>query len=114
MTNEELLESPKSKEALAWLQGGLPDSRTLGELPTTKASLSLAKELYALGAVQVIAVEIVTYDSGEENTGKLIILLPGDRVARVKIFSWNAKHARKMGFDPDVDAGQKHLLVMLD
>ena len=67
-----------------------------------------------MGAVQIIAVEIVTYDSGEENTGKLIISLSGDRIARAKIFAWNAKHARKMGFDPDVDAGQKHLLVMLD
>src|SRR6267142_3803260 len=113
MTIEELLESPKTKEVLEWLEGD-PDQRTLGELPTTEASLSLANELYKLGADRVTAVEITTYDSGEENTGKLIISLSGDQIARAKIFAWNAKHARKMGFDPDVDAGQKHLLVMLD
>src|SRR5262245_10114578 len=103
MTIEELLESPRSKEVLSWLQEGSPDSRTLGELSTTEASLSLAKELYSLGAVQITAVEIDTYDSGQENTGKLITSLPEDPTARAKLFAWNGKHAREMGFEPDED-----------
>jgi hypothetical protein len=114
MTIERLIESPESKEALQWLQGGAPGSRTLGELNTTEASLSLTKELYSLGAVQVIVVEVDTYDSGEENTGKLVISLPEDQIVRARLFAWNAEHAREMGFDPDKDVGQKHLLLMLD
>jgi len=114
MTIEELLESPQSKEVLEWLQAGQPDSRTLGELPTTEASISLAYELYSLGAVQIIAAKIKTYDSGEENTGKLILWLPENRVARAKLFAWNSEHANEFGFDPDEDVGQKYLLLMLD
>jgi hypothetical protein len=114
MTIEKLLECSESKEALVWLQEGPPDSRTIGELPTTEASLSVVRELYSLGARRVTAVEIDTYDSREENTGKLVISLPENESMRSGLFAWNAKHAYEMGFDPDEDMGQKHLLIMLD
>lgn len=114
MTIDELMESPQSKEVLVWLQGGAPGTRTLGEQSTTEASVSFAQELYSLGAVRITAVEIDTYDSGEENTGKLVVTLPSDLVARAKLFAWNTEHAREMGFSPDEDVGQKHLLLMLD
>jgi hypothetical protein len=86
MMIEELLNDPESKEVLAWLQSGPPDSRTLGELPTTAASVALAREVYALGAERVTAVRIDTYPDGEQNTGKLVITLPNDSPARKRIF----------------------------
>jgi hypothetical protein len=114
MTIDELLESPRSKEALAWLRNGVPDRRMLGELSTTEESISLVEELYSLGAVCVTAVEIDVYDSGEENTGKLVVTLPTDQAVRERIFAWNADHAREKGFDPDEDVGQNHILLLLD
>ena len=56
MMIDELLSADSSKEALAWLQSGKPDSRMLGELPTTVASIEIVRELYALGAARVTAV----------------------------------------------------------
>src|SRR5262249_132778 len=114
MMIKDLLKSPKSKEVLAWLQGGAPDARTLGELPTTEPPLALANELYSFGATQATAVEIDPYISDRENTGRLVISLPESQIARAKLFAWNAEHARELGFDPDEDTGQRHLLVMLD
>jgi hypothetical protein len=114
MAIEELLKSPRSKEALEWLRGGLPGSRTLGELPDTGESISLVTELYALGATKVTAVEIDIYDTGEENTGKIIISLPKEKAKRANLFEWSSERAEEMGFDPDRDVGQKHIFVMLD
>jgi MORN repeat variant len=111
---EELLASPESKEALAWLKVGAPASRTLGELPTHKESVGLVTELYSLGAAKVTAVEIHRYETGEENTGKLVITLPADISGRDRIFAWCARKAEELGFDPETETGQQHLFVMLD
>lgn len=92
----------------------MPGSRTLGELPSTAASCELVRQLYSLGAVRVTAVEIDIYDSGEENTGKLIVNLPRDKIARSELFAWCGEWAHELGFDPEEDVGQDHLLVMLD
>lgn len=110
---EELLNDAASKEALEWLQSGPPDSRTLGELPTTAASLELVRKVYAVGAKSVTAVKIDTYPEGQ-NTGKLIITLPAESTARQRVFDWCGRIAEQNGFDPDTDTGQQHLLVMLD
>lgn len=114
MKIEELLNSGQSKEALAWLQGGKPESRTLGELPTTAASIAMVEKLYALGAARVTAANIATYDTGEENTGKLIVSLPKESSARARVFEWCAEQAEQLGFEPERDVGQEHVFVMLD
>ncbi len=114
MKIEELLNSPQSKEALAWLEGGNPESRSLGELPSTTASIQLVREIYALGATRVTATNIKTYDTGEENTGKLIVSLPREASARARVFAWCAEQAEQLGFEPDRDVGQEHVFVMLD
>jgi len=114
MKIEELLNSGESKEALAWLQGGKPESRSLGELPSTTASITLVQEVYALGATRVTAANIDTYDTGEENTGKLIVSLPKESSARERVFAWCAERAEQLGFEPERDVGQEHIFVMLD
>ncbi|MBE7500045.1 MAG: hypothetical protein HS113_06980 [Verrucomicrobiales bacterium] len=114
MRIEELLSADSSKEALAWLQSGKLDSRMLGELPTTAASIEIVQELYALGAARVTAVNIATYDTGEENTGKLIVSLPKESSARARVFEWCAEQAEQLGFEPERDVGQEHVFVMLD
>jgi hypothetical protein len=114
MKIEDLLNSDGSKEALRWLQNGRPDSRMLGELPTTVASIALVQELYALGATRVTASNIQTYDTGEENTGRLIVSLPKEPNARERVFEWCAEWAEQLGFEPERDVGQEHIFVMLD
>lgn len=111
---DELLASPNSKEVLAWLKEAPPDTRTLGEMPTTEASLAMANELYARGATRVTAVKIDRYETGEENTGKLIVSLPKEPSARERVFAWCAECAEERGLDADRDTGQDHLFVLLD
>ncbi len=114
MKIEELLNTSGSREALAWLREGGPEERTLGELPSREASLEIVQEIYSLGAARVTAVGITTYDTGEENTGKLIVSLPNSAPARAKVFAWCAQEAKHLGFEPERDIGQEHVFVMLD
>lgn len=114
MKIEKVFDPARSKEALAWLQIGMPDTHTLGEIPTTAASLALVQELYGLGATQVTAVNIQTYETGDENTGKLIVSLPKETSARARVFVWCAKWAEQLGFEPECDSGQEYIFVMLD
>ena len=110
----ERLEDPDSKkaEALAWLEAS-GAKNTLGELPTTKASIALVKEAYKAGAEEVLAVEIDEFE-GVGNTGKLIVRLPSDPEERKRAFKWCGKLAEKSGFDAEQDTGQTHLFIMLD
>lgn len=114
MTIEELLQSPDSAEASEWLRAGEPGTRTLGELPDTETSLQLVCGLYALGAEKVTAVEIDRYDTGEENTGRLVVSLPTDRQARGRVFARCGELAQDVGYGPETDTGQNLLFVMLD
>ena len=68
--------------------------------------------MYALGgATRVTAAKIDTYDTGEENTGKLVVSLPTDPALREKIFAWCAEWADRQGFDPERDTGQEQVAV---
>lgn len=110
---EKLLAEPGSREVLEWLREH-SSTRTLGELPTREASIEYAKEIYSLGANKVTAVKIDRYPDGEENTGRLVVTLPSDLEARARIFEWHDEQADALGFDPETDVGQMHLLLMLD
>ncbi len=101
------------REVVEWLSGEPKGQNTLGELATNKESLKLARKLYSIGAVKVLAIEIGKNERGE-NSGKLVIVLPSEPEPRKRIFRWSSKQAREQGFDPDVDIGQEHLFVMLD
>lgn len=72
-------------EALEWLRDSADLSvRTLGEMPTTKESVEFVQRRYDLGAVNVLAVEIDTYPTGQ-NAGHLLVQLPAEGEARKKL-----------------------------
>jgi hypothetical protein len=108
---QRFLDDPRSREALSWFRSAEPDTRTLGELPTTAASIALVEGAYAAGVAKVIAVEIEDYP---ENTGKLVLEMPDKERARARASAWAARIAEGQGFDAEVDTGQSHIFVMLD
>jgi hypothetical protein len=71
------------------------------------------KELYAAGAVKVMAVDIKTTPTGSQRTEKLVIELPSDAKLRVAIFRWCKRQGAKAGYSPEHDAGEKHLYLVL-
>ena len=111
---QKLLDNPNKSEAFAWLDESTERShRTLGELDSND-SITLVDELYKTGALEVLAVDIKTYLDGSQNTGKLIIILPSDSMARTRVFDWEAKQSAALGYDPTPDFGQNSLFVLLD
>jgi hypothetical protein len=109
-----LLAGTGVREALNWLLESREPSRSLGEATTQEDSLKLVKKLYSLGAVAVHAVEIDGLATGDQNSGKLVVELPDDPERRKKLFRFSNRNARKLGFDPDPDGGQRYLFMMLD
>ncbi len=73
----------------------------------------LVEELYAAGAVEVLAVEIDRYEEGE-NSGKLVIELSQIAQDREMVLDIAGKIAESQGFDRVTDDGQKYVFVMLD
>jgi hypothetical protein len=109
-----LLKGSRVREALSWLEESQKPSRSLGEATGQSASLQLVRKLYALGAVSVHAVEIDGAEGDDQNTGRLVIELPKDDETREKLLQFCGRLARKLGFDPDPDVGQRYILLMLD
>jgi hypothetical protein len=117
----ELLADSERVELLAWLTEATAEERTLGELPSTPASLALAREMYTAGARKVWAAHLSRYvvpgldgDVQRVNSGKLVVLLPSDAATRRRFFRWEAKQARSLGLEPRKDEGQEYLFVPLD
>lgn len=112
---DELLRKPDHADAIPWLKESTAASdRTLGEIGTSEESLDLVAEAFDAGAVEVIAVEIVTYPDGSQNTGKLVVELPEDPISRERVLTWCNELGKRLGLDPESDFGQRNTLVMLD
>jgi hypothetical protein len=105
-----LLRKKDRVEALSWLEGD--ERRNVGELSHVK-SLSLIRRLYKLGAVEIVAVDISGH-VGFESTDTLIAKLPSDGSSRRGIFDWNNERGREMGYEPESDEGQDHVLIWFD
>ena len=112
---------PDAAEALAWLrEAKSPDDRTItgGDGKGWKGARATAvvQKLYELGAVTITAVEIYGRVEGakRQDTSSLIIELPKDSAKRARLFKWEAKFARKEGWDPTPDWGQDYLLIWRD
>jgi hypothetical protein len=71
------------------------------------------EELYAAGAVKVIAVEIKSKPTGSQWTEKLVMELPSDAKLRESIFRWCKRQGAKAGYSPEHDGGEKHLYLLL-
>ena len=110
----ELLKGPAVREALAWLEESCEPSRSLGEGTTQASSLRLVKKLYSLGAVNVHAVEIDGEPQDDQNAGKLVVELPQEAASRKRLLQYSGRLARKLGFEPDHDTGQRYVFLMLD
>ena len=118
-----LIQLPSAAEALAWLQEASdPQERTISGGPGSETAwladraTCIVKGLYALGAVVVTAVEIEDLDEQgtHQDTSTLIVELPQDTAKRVLLFAWKSGFAYGTGWDPDIDNGQKYLLVWRD
>ena len=116
-----LLAHPTATEARAWFATADGVLRTLGESDSQDRSRQFVEDLYASGAVRVVATEIVRYTreslvdvTHHENTGHLVVELPADPAQRKRLFRIQGKAARGLGFDPTKDSGQRYLFFMLD
>lgn len=112
---------PDAAEALMWLrEAKSPDDRTItggdGKGWRGAEAIAVVEELYVLGAASVTAVEISgrIERARQQDTSTLIIELPKDSAKRVQLFKWEAKFARKHGWDPADDWGQDYLLIYRD
>ena len=116
-----LVRKPDAAEALAWLR----EAKTAGDRTITGGdgkgwrdakAIAVVQELYDLGAVSVTAAEISgrIEQSKQQDTDRLIVQLPKDTQKRESLFGWEAKFARKFGWDPTTDDGQDYLLIWRD
>ena len=104
----ELLGEPHS-EAVAWLIGGPPGARILGEHQSQAQSLALVHHLYVLGAESVIA---AGYGSEQDDACRyLLVRLPSRDSYREAIFGFERASVEGHGFDGTPDEGQEYLFV---
>ena len=111
-----LLGDRKKKEVLEWLKGSSSeDKRLVGSCKTNRDSISFVEEIYAAGALEVLAVHIrkILKRSGHR-TGKLVVKLPSDAKVRAAIFDWCTRQGDSLGFSPSSDRGETHLFLLLD
>ena len=107
-----LLRKPKA-EAASWLDGATPAAqRVLGEM-THSAAVKFVRRIYAAGALDVVAVDIKPWQSGDCSSA-VLIELPDDPTARERLFELQRKTVERQGFDGTADEGQSHLFCKLD
>ena len=111
-----LLSDPAKVEAQEWLKSeGTGKSRTVGACETNRDSLAFVQEIYDLGALEIVAVNVHTKPTSTgERTGKLVVTLPHEPRQRRAIFEWCKRQGDSLGFTPDADHGESHLFLLLD
>jgi hypothetical protein len=111
-----LLADPTKREALEWLKDDKDAGyRTIGGCATTQDSMKFVREIYDLGAEEVLVVNVHRRPKGAgERTGKLVVALPKNPEHRRAIFDWCKGHGDSLGFTPDPDHGESHLFLLLD
>lgn len=112
-----MLRDRRKKEALEWLKGSTPDDvRLIGNCETPQASIALVKSLYALRAMEVIAVHIRTARKPTKckRTGKLVVTLPENPEERLALLGWCEAQGESLGYTPESDHGESHLFLLLD
>lgn len=110
----DLLKS-RTAEARGWLIGdkASAERNNLGELGTD-LSLRLVEQLYTLGAIVVLAVNIDSIPGEDvETTDDILVRLPGHGIGRASLFEFENRHAAEQGFDGVVDQGQEYLYFKL-
>jgi hypothetical protein len=115
-----MIDRRPSAEARQWLTDQRI-VRSIGSLGAT-ASIQYVDELFAIGATQVMAIDIrarrarpsLGMDEASETAKGVVIELPADKIARAKLFAFEAAEAAKQGFDPVTDDGQTLLFLKAD
>jgi hypothetical protein len=105
-----LMHRGKRDNAVMWIQA---KGHTLGER-SWSSSKRLVERLSALGCLSIHACEIDVYEDGLENTGHLVIELPGEADVRSKILKAVTRLASEVGFSGNYDDGQRYVYVKLD
>jgi hypothetical protein len=79
-------------------------------------SQPLAQGGYALGAKEVIAVQIRTARKPTKckRTGKLVVTLPENPRERQALLEWCEAQGESLGYTPESDHGESHLFLLLD
>lgn len=113
---QRLLSDPAKMEAMDWLKNARPDeSRTVGACETSQQSIEFVQQIYALGTLEILAVNIHPHPNGAgERTGKLVVNLPQNPEQRSAIFEWCRHQGDSLGFTPESDQGERHLFLLLD
>lgn len=104
----------KTVSAREWLAESSDQStRNLGEMDTA-VSMLLVETLLALGAAEVLAIEVeIIPGTADETANHLVVRLGADPAARARVLHFERAHARRLGFDSEGDWGQEHVFMML-
>ena len=108
-----LAADPNRREALTWLRRQDDKERAIGDSSEDMdgaTSLRFVEDLYARGAVEVIAIDVDTEDV-VETTSTLIVQMPDGAAARKRLLQVEARIARRGGFDPVGDVGQHYFML---
>ena len=107
---ERLLSTKPHREAKLWMAEQQPGGiRTIGE-QSQEDSRAIVETLYALGAVDVQAIDIQVEPEGE-TCNDLIVTLPQHPEQRKQLFAFEAKVGRAGGFDPVADNKQRYMFL---
>lgn len=103
-------------EALSWLQRNDGKERTISQDSSTRLwsedALKLVRELYAAGATEVLAQELVV-EYEFEDASSLKVMLPKDQPSRAALFAIEACALREMEspFDAEGERGQDFFVL---
>ena len=102
---EKIMWASNYEEINSWLSQGIERSLVGHNLEQSKA---LADQIYALGPKRVLA-------GGGRASMHVIVELPADSEARVRLFEWQNKWAEKYGSEAgrQKDVGQKYLIATM-
>lgn len=107
-------------EARAWLQANHnPSPLASNRFGTKAAAVAFIDSLYQLGADTVYVVNVEEDSSWVREEGgpyadALWVRLPTDPAARARLFAIGAREARREGFAPYVDRGQRYTFFWWD
>lgn len=110
----ELIAKGKSEEALTWSREASDDiRRTIYEFDNAR-SAQIIEEIYELGALKVMAVDIDSEPDIGETTDTLIVTLPDEPSKRASLLRYENRLARWTGMGGTADRGQKYMLLWWD
>jgi hypothetical protein len=112
---KKLLTKKEKHEARQWLSGAPRGiTRFIGEMDPD-ASAGYIRNLYDLGAEEILVVEISESPNRKlESADTLILKLPNKPSMRAAIFEAESTRVTQMGLDPETDYEQDHLLIWFD